>query len=90
MMTLHEYLYGLLGKKKAGELMTALRSGKVIIISGENGAGKTTLVDSLRASGYHAAENFETYDVVLKNPLNSMVPDFKDTISAEQEISGKC
>lgn len=89
-MSLHEYLYGLLGKKKARELMAALRNGKVIIISGENGTGKTTLANSLRASGYHAAEDFETYEVVLENPLNSMVPDFKDTISAEQEISGKC
>ncbi len=88
-MLLHEYLYGLLGKKKAGELMAALKSGKTIIISGENGTGKTTLANFLRASGYHAAENFETYNVVLKNPLNSMVPNFKDTISTEQETSGK-
>lgn len=80
-MTKRDYLTDLLGKQEAAKLTSALKSGKTIIIKGEQKSGKSTLVKALNNAGYHAVEDFETYEVVLKKPLKSMIPNMIKTIS---------
>lgn len=56
----------LLGAKKAGDLTSALKAGKTIIIGGVQGpSGKTILARLLNDMGYHAIEEFQTYRVSL-------------------------
>lgn len=80
-MTLSNYLQELLGRKEAEKLKAALKSGKTIIIRGEQQTGKTTLLKVLTNAGYHAVEDFDTYEITLKNPLENMIPNMSGTIS---------
>jgi len=70
-----DYLLKLLGKSDFSKLNQALHDRKTIIVSGVYGSGKTTLVKILKKSGYQAVEDFETYQVTLKKPLDTMIPD---------------
>ena len=80
-MTFNNYLRELLGKQEADKLKDALKSGKTIIICGEQQTGKSTLSKVLTNAGYHAVEDFNTYEITLKEPLKNMIPDMLETIS---------
>jgi len=80
-VTLSNYLRELLGKQEAEKLKDALKSRKTIIIRGEQQTGKTTLLKVLTNAGYHAVEDFDTYEITLKNPLENMIPNMSGTIS---------
>lgn len=79
-MTFNNYLRELLGKQEADKLKDALKSGKTIIICGEQQTGKSTLSKVLTNAGYHAVEDFNTYEITLKKPLKGMIPDISETI----------
>lgn len=80
-MKVNEYLEKLLGKKEATRLSEALRSGKTILVKGEQKSGKTTLTKVLNDAGYHAVEDFTVHEVILKEPIKSMIPNMSGTIS---------
>ena len=80
-MIFNNYLRELLGKQEADKLKDALKSGKTIIIQGEPQTGKSTLSKVLTNAGYHAVEDFNTYEITLKKPLKGMIPDMSETIS---------
>lgn len=80
-MERNDYLVELLGKKEAARLKEALRSGKTIVVKGEQKSGKTTLTKVLNNAGYHAVEDFAVHEVVLKEPIKSMIPNMSETIS---------
>lgn len=80
-MTLSSYLRELLGKQEAEKLKDALKSRKTIIIRGEQQTGKTTLLKVLTNAGYHAVEDFDIYEITLKNPLENMIHNMSGTIS---------
>lgn len=71
-MSLKDYLISLLGRKKSAELEKAVRSGKLIVVSGVNGSGKTTLVKVLKEKGYNAIEDFEVYNLNLDKKLDDV------------------
>lgn len=90
-MKLKAYLLKLLGKIDFCRLNRALRDGKTIIVSGAYGSGKTTLVKILKKSGYQAVEDFETCQITLKKPLDSMIPDVEGVvIPSKLGTSEKC
>ncbi len=91
-MKLKDYLLKLLGKSDFNRLNRALRDGKAIIVSGAYGSGKTTLVKILKKSGYQAVEDFDTYQVTLKKPLDSMIPDVEGSVAIPSKpgTSEKC
>lgn len=78
-MTFNNYLFELLGKQEAKKLKDALKSGKTIIIQGEPQTGKSTFLKVLTNAGYHAVEDFNTYEITLKEPLKNMIPDMLET-----------
>lgn len=80
-MTFNNYLFELLGKQEAKKLKDALKSGKTIIIQGEPQTGKSTFLKVLTNAGYYAVEDFNTYEITLKEPLKNMIPDMLETIS---------
>ena len=80
-MTFNNYLFELLGKQEAKKLKDALKRGKTIIIQGEPQTGKSTFLKVLTNAGYHAVEDFNTYEITLKEPLKNMIPDMLETIS---------
>lgn len=80
-MNLKDYLVSLLGEKQAKELLTAVKEGQTVVISGAQSSGKTTLCKVLREHGYSAVEDFEIHTVALSKPLNRRIRNMKDTIS---------
>lgn len=88
---LEQYLKELLGPREAVALKRALAEGRTIIVTGAYGSGRSTLAATLRQFGYHAVEDFETYQVVLEKPLDRMLPNMRDRIfsSSARETSEK-
>ena len=80
-MNLKDYLVSLLGEKQAKELLTAVKEGQTVVISGAQSSGKTTLCKVLQEHGYSAVEDFEIHTVALSKPLNRRIRNMKDTIS---------
>ena len=92
-MTFNNYLLELLGKQEAKKLKDALKdalkSGKTIIIQGEPQTGKSTFLKVLTNAGYHAVEDFNTYEITLKEPLKNMIPDMLESISEKVDVEWK-
>lgn len=88
-MTVKGYLNSVLGLSRYRKLIAGGKN-QIIVVSGGEQTGKTTLVNVLNAAGYHAVEDFDVCEIILTEPLTDMVPDFAETICAEQGISGKC
>ena len=66
----NEYLIGLLGERRAKELAKAVKEGKAIIVDGAQGpTGKTTEGKKLMEAGYPVVEEFNTYRVLLLDPV---------------------
>lgn len=59
----------------------SLEKWKTIVVKGEQKSGKTTLTKVLNNAGYHAVEDFAVHEVVLKEPIKSMIPNMSGTIS---------
>lgn len=79
-MTFALYLRKLLGKEQKSKLMGALRTNKLIVVSGLHQTGKTALVDILRKHGYAAVEDFKVYNLELDTPLTEYIPDIRDIV----------
>lgn len=75
-----KYLETMLGKKKAAEVMCAVKSGKPIIVTGKQQTGRTTLCNYINSFGGNAVEDFNTCVVTLEKPLDCMIPNFIETL----------
>lgn len=75
-----KYLETMVGKKKAAEVMRAVKTGKPIMITGEQQTGRSTLCNYINSIGGNAAEDFNTCVVTLTKPLDCMIPNFLETL----------
>lgn len=76
-----EYLNSILGIVGAQRLKVNLERGKTIIISGQQGpTGKSVLKKVLIKKGYKAVELYNTYEVVLNEPLENAIPNFENQV----------
>lgn len=72
LQAMQNYLEKLLGtKKKARQLMLAVKARTPVLIDGPQGpTGKTTLCEALRAAGAIAYERSSMYEVVLDRAVD--------------------
>ncbi len=75
-----KYLETMVGKKKAAEIMSAVKAGKPIMITGNQQTGRTTLCNYINSIGGNAAEDFNMCVITLEKPLDCMIPDFLETL----------
>lgn len=80
-----KYLETMVGKKKAAEIMSAVKTGKPIMITGEQQTGRTTLCNYINSIGGNAVEDFNTCVVTLEKPLDCMIPNFLETVALNSE-----
>lgn len=78
-----KYLETMVGKKKAAEIMRAVKTGKPIMVTGNQQTGKTTLCNYINSIGGNAAEDFNICIVTLEKPLDCMTPNFLETLKPE-------
>jgi len=75
-MDYKEYLKSILPNEELKELNSAIKKGKLIIVTGEQGStGKSTLTEILRKKGIDAIEGYQVHIVVLNNPIDDITPD---------------
>lgn len=75
-----KYLETMVGKKKAAEIMSAVKTGKPIMITGEQQTGRSTLCNYINSIGGNAVEDFNTCVVMLTKPLDCMIPNYLETL----------
>lgn len=81
-MDFKEYLYSLMGRQRANQLLDAIKQGKTIIVAGPQGpSGKTTLAKILKKKGVPAIECHKTHIIVLQEPLKKMTPNFENEVN---------
>ena len=92
-MDLGQYLRDLLGASGAEALKRALAEGRTVIVTGVYGSGKSTVAATLRQFGYHAVEDFETYQIIRRDPADSLRMQRKSRprgASAETAVKWNC
>lgn len=82
------YLLEMLGRRKTKEVRESIKSGKMILVTGDEKTGKTTLCEFLKSIGGNAVEDFDVCTITLKKPLNCITPNLLSCL--ERENAEKC
>ncbi len=81
-MKYEKFLKSILTNQQIEDLNKALKTNKVILISGTEGpTGKSTLKDILVKKGYKAIEKYEIHEIELNKFQNNLIPNLVEKIN---------